>query len=80
MNTQFLMHEGGKIAYDDAGTGPLVLCAPSMGDLRGEYRFQLMLRAPRPQQLTLPLAAALQEFRWPDGVQAAVDMDAQALL
>lgn len=39
MLTQFLTQNGGKIAYDDTGTGPLVVCAPSMGDLRGEYRF-----------------------------------------
>ena len=39
MNTQFLQLPQGKIAYDDAGQGPLVICVPSMGDLRGEYRF-----------------------------------------
>jgi pimeloyl-ACP methyl ester carboxylesterase len=39
MATKFLTHENGKIAYDDAGSGPLVVCVPSMGDLRGEYRF-----------------------------------------
>ena len=27
------------LAYDDVGTGPLVLCVPGMGDLRQEYRF-----------------------------------------
>jgi pimeloyl-ACP methyl ester carboxylesterase len=39
MATKFLNHENGKIAYDDAGEGPLVVCVPSMGDLRSEYRF-----------------------------------------
>jgi pimeloyl-ACP methyl ester carboxylesterase len=39
MVTQFLEAAGGKIAYDIAGSGPLVVCAPSMGDLRQEYRF-----------------------------------------
>ena len=29
----------GRIAYDVAGTGPLVVCAPGMGDLRSVYRF-----------------------------------------
>ena len=38
MATKFLKHENGKIAYDDAGSGPLVICVPSMGDVRGEYR------------------------------------------
>jgi pimeloyl-ACP methyl ester carboxylesterase len=39
MSTHYLEQPGGKIAYDDSGSGPLVVCAPSMGDLRGEYRF-----------------------------------------
>ncbi len=39
METKFLAVDGGKIAYDDAGSGPLVVCVPGMGDLRGEYRF-----------------------------------------
>ncbi len=39
MNTQFLQVPQGKIAYDDTGSGPLVVCVPGMGDLRGEYRF-----------------------------------------
>jgi pimeloyl-ACP methyl ester carboxylesterase len=39
MTTKFLEHQNGKIAYDEDGAGPLVLCVPSMGDLRQEYRF-----------------------------------------
>lgn len=39
MNTQFLQQSEGMIAYDDQGNGPLVVCLPSMGDLRTEYRF-----------------------------------------
>jgi len=39
MNTNYLNYKNGKIAYDDAGAGPLVVCVPSMGDLRSEYRF-----------------------------------------
>lgn len=39
MTTQYLTHQSGRIAYDDTGSGPLVLCAPSMGDVRAEYRF-----------------------------------------
>lgn len=39
MNTHFLEQEGGKIAYDEAGSGPLVICVPGMGDLRGQFRF-----------------------------------------
>jgi pimeloyl-ACP methyl ester carboxylesterase len=29
----------GSIAYDSTGTGPLVICAPGMGDLRSSYRY-----------------------------------------
>ena len=37
--TQYLEYQNGRLAYDDAGNGPLVICIPSMGDVRGEYRF-----------------------------------------
>ena len=30
---------GGRIAYDDAGSGPLVVLVPGMGDVRASYRF-----------------------------------------
>ena len=39
LGTLYLNTDGGKIAYDLSGEGPLVICAPSMGDLRQEYRF-----------------------------------------
>jgi pimeloyl-ACP methyl ester carboxylesterase len=51
MDAKYLETAGGRIAYElwhgreagaGAGTeakGPLVVCVPSMGDLRGEYRF-----------------------------------------
>jgi len=39
MNTLFLEQAQGTIAFDDSGTGPLVVCVPSLGDLRAEYRF-----------------------------------------
>ena len=39
MSTKYLKQENGQIAYDDQGSGPLVVCVPSMGDVRGEYRF-----------------------------------------
>ena len=39
MSTQFLQTSEGSIAYEEQGSGPLVMCVPSMGDLRGEYRF-----------------------------------------
>src|SRR6185295_3849758 len=35
----FLERPQGRIAYADVGTGPLVVMAPSLGDLKEEYRF-----------------------------------------
>lgn len=37
--TAYLARPGGRIAYDVAGEGPLVVCIPGMGDLRSVYRF-----------------------------------------
>jgi pimeloyl-ACP methyl ester carboxylesterase len=36
--TRFLDKEGGRIAYDDTGGGPLLIAAPGMGDTRRVYR------------------------------------------
>ncbi len=37
--TCFLGRGEGRIAYEATGRGPLVVCAPGMGDLRSVYRF-----------------------------------------
>jgi pimeloyl-ACP methyl ester carboxylesterase len=37
--TQLIEVAGGRIAYDVAGEGPLVVLAPGLGDLRQAYRF-----------------------------------------
>jgi pimeloyl-ACP methyl ester carboxylesterase len=39
MSTLMLDREGGRIAYDVQGTGPLVICAPGMGDIRQTFRY-----------------------------------------
>lgn len=39
MTTLFVEHANGRLAYDESGAGPLVVCVPSMGDVRAEYRF-----------------------------------------
>ena len=38
-STSYLTRPGGRIGYDVAGTGPLIVLVPGMGDLRGGYRF-----------------------------------------
>src|SRR5947209_933218 len=35
---RFLERPQGRIAYEVAGTGPLVVCVPGMGELRSSYR------------------------------------------
>jgi alpha-beta hydrolase superfamily lysophospholipase len=39
MPTHFLTLPDGRIAFDDQGQGPLILCVPAGGDLRSQYRF-----------------------------------------
>jgi pimeloyl-ACP methyl ester carboxylesterase len=82
VSTQFLKLDPGTIAYDDTGRGPLVLCAPSMGDLRGEYRFLI------PQLVTAGYRVVTMDVRghgetsprWPDVSVGAVGGDMLALI
>ena len=37
--TQHLQRPGGRLAYDVAGDGPLVVASPGLGDLRASFRF-----------------------------------------
>jgi pimeloyl-ACP methyl ester carboxylesterase len=37
-STRHLDRGEGRLAYDDTGEGPLVVCVPGMGDLRSSYR------------------------------------------
>lgn len=37
--TLYLQRPGGRIAYDERGAGPSVICVPGMGDVRSTYRF-----------------------------------------
>lgn len=39
VTTQYLERDGGRIAYDVQGSGPLVICAPGMGDIRQTFRY-----------------------------------------
>jgi primosomal protein N' (replication factor Y) len=47
---------------------------------KGQFRFQIILRAPTAQAMTGPLKALLREFKWPSGVTATVDVDAVSLM
>ncbi|MEA4906166.1 MAG: alpha/beta hydrolase [Anaerolineaceae bacterium] len=39
MATEFVNFKNERIAYEVTGEGPLVVCIPSLGDVRAEYRF-----------------------------------------
>jgi len=56
-DTRFLEVEGGRVAYDDQGAGPLVVCMPSLGDVRAEYRFL------RPQLLAAGFRVVTMDLR-----------------
>jgi len=43
MNTKYFKYKNGQIAYDVTGEGQLVVCVPSLGDVRGEHRFLVPL-------------------------------------
>jgi pimeloyl-ACP methyl ester carboxylesterase len=82
MNNKYLQQENGQIAYDDQGSGPLVVCVPSMGDVRGEYRFLL------PQLVSARCRAVSMDVRgmgessteWDDFSVAGVGKDILALI
>ena len=82
MNTKFLNQGNGKIAYDVEGEGPLVVCVPSLGDLRGEYRFL------RPMLVKAGFRVATMDVRghgetsknWDDFSVAGIGEDILALI
>lgn len=83
MSTQFLPRFGGRIAYDDTGgPGPLVLCAPGMGDVRGVYRFLTpKLVAAGYRVVTMDIRGHGESSAdWPDYTPRAAGEDMIALL
>ena len=82
MQTQFLKRPEGTIAYDDTGRGPLVVCAPSLGDVRGEYRFLMpQLVAAGYRVVTIDLRGLGESSTgWTDYSVAGVGGDLVALI
>lgn len=80
--SKYLNYTNGKLAYDDTGSGPLVVCVPSMGDLRGEYRFLI------PQLVEAGYRVVSMDVRglgktsveWDDYTVAGVGADILALI
>lgn len=84
MQTQMLSRPGGTIAYDDQGDrgGPLVICAPGLGDLRGEYRHLTpRLVAAGYRVVTMDLRGhGESSVGWRDYSKAAIGSDMVALI
>ena len=82
MSTHYLEQKSGKIAYDDTGSGPLIICVPGMGDLRAEYRFL------SPQIASAGYRVISMDIRghgetsalWPDYSVGAIGSDLIALI
>lgn len=82
MDTQYLEREQGKLAFDDRGEGPLVVCVPSMGDVRQEYRFLApMLVEAGYRVVTMDLRGLGESsVGWSDYSVAAIGSDIIALI
>lgn len=82
MSTQYLQLQDGKIAYEESGSGPLVVCVPGMGDLRGEYRFLAPRMAAAGYRVVSMDARGHGETspRWPDYTVGAIGSDMLALI
>jgi pimeloyl-ACP methyl ester carboxylesterase len=82
MATEYLTVADGRLAYDDQGTGPLVVCMPSMGDLRQEYRFLTPLLVESGYRVVTMDLRGLGESSvfWPDYSVAGVGADVLALI
>lgn len=81
MATQYLQVRDGTLAYDDTGSGPLVMCVPGMGDLRAEYRFltpRLVAAGYRVVALDVR-GHGETSVRWPDYSVAGIGADIVSL-
>ncbi|WP_158625882.1 alpha/beta fold hydrolase [Arsenicitalea aurantiaca] len=79
---QYLERPEGRLAYDDQGTGPLVVLVPGLGDLRSEYRFlapQLVEAGFRVISLDLR-GHGQSDMGWSDYRASAVGSDVIALI
>ncbi len=76
--TRYLAVGSGQIAYDDSGgAGPLVICAPGLGDLRAQYRFLTpLLTQAGFRVVTIDLRGMGESsVDWPDFSAAAIGDD-----
>jgi pimeloyl-ACP methyl ester carboxylesterase len=82
MTTIGLQNDNGTIAYEESGSGPLVICVPSLGDLRAEYRFLAPRLAAAGYRVVCMDVRGVGESstRWADFSVAGVGSDLLALI
>jgi len=81
MTTNFLPQQNGQIAYEVTGNGPLVVCIPSLGDVRAEYRFLTpeLVKAGYCVAVMDPRGHGESSAAWDDYSVAAIGADLLAL-
>ena len=80
--TQLVRRPGGVLAYDDQGSGPLIVAVPGVGDLRQTYRFLIpRLVAAGYRVVTLdPRGQGESSARWSDYSPGGIGDDINALI
>lgn len=81
MATQYIDVSGGRLAYDDQGTGQVVICVPGLGSNRSEYRLLTphLLAAGYRVVTVDPRGEGESSVGWPEYSAAAVATDVIAL-
>jgi primosomal protein N' (replication factor Y) len=85
------LHFSASRRKDDAGFQGLektgaeqIVLSPAMpapiARIRGEYRWQILLRGPRTKAMNDAIRAASKEMKWPKTVKVTIDVDATSLL
>ena len=80
--TRYLEEEGGRIAYDDVGEGPLIVATPAMLDLRFELRYLTPLLVEAGFRVVTIDQRGMGETsaRWPEYGSVALAHDLIALM
>lgn len=80
--TRFFQRPHGRLAYDDQGSGPLIVAVPGLGDVRQSYRlFAPLLVAAGYRVVTLdPRGQGESSAAWPDYSPTALGDDLSALI
>lgn len=80
--TQYFQHSGSVLAYDDQGSGPLLVAVPGLGDVRQTYRFLTpRLVAAGYRVVTLdPRGQGQSSAKWSSYSPGAIGDDISALI